>query len=346
MRAGLLILGSQTPVTDRMATFGPPAWDGRDTWGMSGSSFGQAFAAALVVTTVVAWLLRWRLDSRRSWSLGSADNLRTEELAWLANGEVLVTVSVFWCLWRRDVLSFDNAELAGVLSGHRSVDAALLESSRYARASRATSVSLGWRGRAACETDLERAAVDLVAEKGSLRPDVLARSLRRSEAMADLKASLHRCGFARPKAVQTRMTIGVAAVFAPLLLVGTARLGVGLVQSEPMGPLLVLLIASFGLFLAMVLVTERPATTDHLLRRACRRQVQRQAVALTSLAGPEPTIDEGRAIALLGAGVLWHANPLGAATIQAPTVMLIAGYRLSMDDRLRVGGAVAPQVGP
>jgi len=173
---------------------------------------------------------------------------------------------------------------------------------------------------------VEQAVLDIVEAAGAVRPHVLARELRRSEAMDEMEASLEDRGFIRSNAVQQRMMTAVAVLFAPIAVVGAARVVIGLRQGEAIGNLLVLLAALVLLFGAEVLVPTRPVLVAEFVQHAWRRQVRREDDVIASLAAETPTIDEARALAVLGVGVLWHANPVGAATLQAPTAMADRGH--------------------
>jgi uncharacterized protein (TIGR04222 family) len=332
---------AQILITGLAATTTAPPGAGGDPWRMDGPTFVRVFALALVLTAAVASVVRWRLDDRRTRSLSALlGELSTAELAYLSNGRSLVAVAVVWQLWRAEALRVDNDQLAEVVGGAAPVDATLLESLAYARAARATSVSVGPAASHGTFDDAEQAALAIVDAAGALRPDVLARRLRRHQAVDELVATLEQHGCMRAPRTRRRMQLGVVAVFAPLLLIGAARLGIGIARDEPLGNLLVLVVAAGILFGLEVVVTERPTTVTRAVLRACRDAVRSEDEIAASLAAPTPTLDEGRALAVLGVGVLWYANPVGAASLSAPTAMLIAGQRVSMASSLRIGGAV------
>jgi len=342
-------LWAQVPVTDHTGPVSPVPFQG-DTWGMSEVAFVRLFAAAVVVTALGAWLVRWRLDARRrGMTRLTVEDLTPAELSYLSSGPPLVVVTVLWQLWRAGVLHIENDDLAAVVGSAAAVNAALLESPAYARAARATWASLaeplGARHAMPIDDDVSRAVLELVAAEGVLRPHALVRRLRRDASMTALERSLEDQGYIRSTRVVHRMMIAVTVVFAPLFAVGCARFLIGLRQGESLGNLLVLLAATLLLFGVEVVVTTRPLTVTQFVVRACRRQVRNEAAVIESLAAPSPTLDEGRALAVLGVGILWHANPVGAATLQAPTAMLIAGTRVSMDRRLMVGGAYSTTIG-
>jgi uncharacterized protein (TIGR04222 family) len=330
---------AQVPVTDPVhpsSTSPAPAAVG-DTWGISGPDFVRIFAVLLVLTAVVAWIVRWRNDRRRDPAVRTADDLTPAELAYVANGPELVAVTVLWQLWREGALSVENSLIAALdASSPRGLDPRVLRSPAFAEASLATAVSIGVIPRDAAD-GVERDVLDAVVAAGALRPAELSRSVRAGEGMRALQARLEGRGLLRPPAVRRRMRRGVALVFTPLLVLGIVRLLVGLSRSKPVANLEALLVLAVVLLVGELLVSYRPRATVRLARRAHATMLRSASRVRESLAAPTPLLDEARALAALGAAVLWRANAVAAATLAVPFEMVVAGRRVTPGPQTKSG---------
>lgn len=325
------VVGVQVPVTDSVGRSAPspaPAAQG-DTWGISGPDFVRLFAILLAVTALAAWILRWRTDRRRDPAVRSAADLTPTELAYVANGPDLVAVTVLWSLWRSGAIAVDNALIEALEAEAPSgLDAEALMSPQFATASAATTVSIGPWPRDACD-DIEAEVLGSVRAAGVVRPAALSRSLREGDAMRSLEASLEQRGLLRSSTVRRRMQVAVVLAFLPLLLLGAVRVLVGGSRGKPVSNLVGLLVLAVVVLGGELIVRQLPRSTVRLADRAHRQHARRTLEVTASLAAPAPLLDEPRALAALGAGVLWRAHPVGAATLAAPWSMVVARRHLS-----------------
>ena len=315
-----------------------PAWRGSvalvdavpsgDTWGISGPDFVRGYEVALLVTALVGLLVRHLLDTRRDRRVRSIDDLTAYELAHVMSGRPLVALTAMWSLWRRGVLVTHNGLVDALVDAHGDeLNIRRVERAYDDHAASATSLSIG-----RIDPDLvpiEVAIVSMVESGRGVRPDQVRQQLKRAEAMHGLERDVEQLGFRRSAEVRRRMAIGVVVAFVPVVLLGLVRLAAGMSNGKPVQHLVWLLVLAAALLLAEAHVAERPMWARWLVWRGERRTMRARPWARASFADTVATVDEPRALALLGSGLLWDANPAMAATLGAPATMVMRGRRLS-----------------
>jgi len=243
-----------------------------DTWGISGSAFLAIFAALFAATWV---FVRWRRERIMSTTEvpGGVPTLGSYEAAMLCGGGKLVLAVAASRLKERGLVSLNSSGKRVVVTGELQPDDDEVEACVYAS-----------------------------IKDASLPASKLLDQKRAQPVLAPIRARLRDLGLMPTEEQITRMRREVLW-FAPVIVLGIARLVAGLHNHRPVGFLVVLLVAASFAALTRLAAPPRTGAGDRALKALRARPSDVDPVASTA------------ALAVTGMAALWTADAAFAGAL-------------------------------